>query len=500
MKKLTFVSVVMLILSASCAWAETATESEALNMAQNWVTRVITNFGGWGGSAQAKVVGIQPFMRGDRQLGYFCPVEPRGYLVVSLYKELAPVKAYSETDTLDPKSDEGMADIIKGGLERMINAAERRVGKMASPATMDLSAIVEIDYKPVWSQLAVKPAVYSAVSEPAEILANYQEGQTLLTSAWHQAWPYNDQCRLGDWDFELGQWVPCADPDQHGHVLVGCVATAGAQIMRYWCWPPSRVDDSADPYDWPNTPGTVTGASPAAEIDAVAELCHEVGVACDMDYGCDASSAYNYNWFYRDMIDAYEEDFRYSPSAEIAYRDDWTAVEWFDRMKAQFNVNRPVQYGIPAHSLVSDGWRETGDPVVREHHMNYGWRNTNYNTWYVLDALHDGDPDEEEMIRGIRPLNCFDGVVSGAYPLPELPYGYVDQDATCSDSAAFASGYNLQFLPNATLTCTSTTDSLRIYGTGSENTRLFTRGDPSRGVHIVGSAIKMSHGGTVVFR
>ncbi len=45
-----------------------------------------------------------------------------------------------------------------------------------------------------------------------------------LTSKWGQGSPYNDQCPA----------VPSTPPE---HTVVGCVATAMAQIMNYWKWP-----------------------------------------------------------------------------------------------------------------------------------------------------------------------------------------------------------------------------------------------------------------------
>ena len=467
--------------------AEVATEREALSMAQNWTTRVIRTFGSWGGSPYARVLGIQPFNRGDRQLGYFCPVEPRGYLVVSLHKELAPVKAYSETDTLDPSSNEGIADVIKGGLERMISAAERQVGKVALAAEADLSAVVEIDYSPVWEQMAIEPAIYTAMALPASVPADYQEGQVMLTTAWHQFWPYNDQCP------NLG----CTDPDLNGRAPVGCVATAGAQLMRYWYWPPyGSGSPYSDTYDWPNMPDTIDANSTAAEINAVAELGREIGIAVGMSYACGGSESFTY-----DMEGVYENHYRYSTSCARRNRPDYSAIDWFNRIKSQCNNNRPVHYRIPGHSIVGDGWRETGSPVVREYHMNYGWRNAGNNTWYVLDALQGGNPDDEYMLESIVPVQALGSSVSGAYSVPTFPYRYVDQDAVCSAGATFDAGHNIQFLPNITLTGTSAADPLRINGTSADNTRLFTRGDDGRGALISGAgAIKMTSGGEIVFR
>ena len=53
-------------------------------------------------------------------------------------------------------------------------------------------------------------------------------------------------------------------------------------------------------------------------------------------------------------------------------------------MKYEFNYNRPVMYFIPGHAIVGDGWREYGDPLVREYHMNYGWTGTGSDAWYGL--------------------------------------------------------------------------------------------------------------------
>ena len=73
------------------------------------------------------------------------------------------------------------------------------------------------------------------------------------------------------------------------------------------------------------------------------------------------------------MEDVYEDHYRYSTACARRNRDDYSAVAWFNRMKTQFNLNRPVQYRIPDHSIVGDGWQEIGSTPIRQYHMNYGW-------------------------------------------------------------------------------------------------------------------------------
>ncbi len=72
-------------------------------------------------------------------------------------------------------------------------------------------------------------------------------------------------------------------------------------------------------------------------------------------------------------------------------------------MKAQFNLNRPVQYRCltewGGHSILSDGWREVGsDPVIMQYHMNYGFDETSWNAWYTVDELPGSSTNSEFIV------------------------------------------------------------------------------------------------------
>ena len=64
-------------------------------------------------------------------LGYFVPVEPAGFVVVSLRRELEPVKAYSDESDLDTAVDVGPAALIKDGMARILDAVETEAGSVA---------------------------------------------------------------------------------------------------------------------------------------------------------------------------------------------------------------------------------------------------------------------------------------------------------------------------------------------------------------------------------
>ena len=530
--------IIMAILIASLAiiapispvHAEMATMDEALTVANNWITLIIHEGGDWGGSETAEVEEIEEFKRGERVIGYFCPVKPKGYIVLSLRKELAPVKAYSATCDLDPESDVGMADLLKGNMERILNWIEQQVGPIESARAEDMGSILEINYRQAWEELEGDVETFKEDLESGGEEMNYQEGDVLLSSSWHQCEPYNPLCPTGNTgctDCCPGKPRIC---DPCFPTLVGCVATAGSQIMNYWSWPPYGVgsdshtwdgDDScggpvgggtlnatfSDYYDWRHMANRYVWDSgqnrwedengnplTQAHLDAVAELCYEVGVDVEMDYGVCISDAWTF-----DMEDVYEDHYRYSTDCGRTDRKYYSAVNWFNRMKTQFNANRPVQYRIPGHSLLSDGWQEIGNtPIIRQYHMNYGW-DDGCNAWYTLDALYGGNASEEYMLENIYPAQALGNWLSGTYSRVAFPYRYFDRDAT-GHSATFEAGQYLQFLPDITVTCTSTTGgSILFEGSSSHNTRLFTRGDRTKGVRIYDGAIKLNRYGSVKF-
>jgi len=196
-----------------------------------------------------------------------------------------------------------------------------------------------------------------------------------------------------------------------------------------------------------------------------------------------------------DMEGVYEGHYRYSDWCLKRDRDDYPAdgIAWFNGMKDQFNWNRPVQYKIPGHSIVADGWQEIGSTPTRQYHLNWG-HGDGKTTWYTLDAIPGSNIDEEYRLENILPAQFLGYSLSGTYSRDaSFPYRYFNIDAT--GSATFEAGQNLQFLPRITVTG----GNIRFVGTSSYNTRLFTRGDTSGGVRIYNGGIRLYQNGGIKF-
>jgi hypothetical protein len=486
------ISLAVSVVFALPATADMVTKDEALTVAKNWVNLIIQKEGNWGDSETASVQEIQEFKLGERTVGYYCRVSPKGNVVISLHKELAPVKAYSEISDLDPASDKRMTGFIKRDMQRTLDKLEKQAGTVELAKSEDVQTITKTDQRDTWEKLEQDVQTFAAGLESGEIALAYQPDTYLLSSNWNQDSPYNQNCPGGD---------GCS------HCPVGCVALAGAQIMRYWAWPP-------DDFEWVNMPDVLDSnepsTSPPAQIAAVAELCSIVGDYAGVDYDCcDGSAA----WCgdkpgMADMLDAYENHFQYSNDAYFDLRVGNSNDEWFDMIMNNINENRPLQYctcefdfpGVAAHSLVLDGWKVVGSTF-------YGHMNDGLLEWVDMTNL----PGAEGAIKNVKPVQSLGNWLSGdppddpvQYDVPSFPYRYFDQDAT-GRNVTFAAGHNLQFLPGVTVRGTSPEgDYIRFVGTPSDNTWFHSvKGTPSGGldasIRILDGGIRLYNTGSIRF-
>ncbi|MBP5476810.1 MAG: C10 family peptidase [Paludibacteraceae bacterium] len=214
--------------------------------------------------------------------------------------------------------------------------------------------------------------------------------------------------------------------------LTGCVATAAAQVMRFWKYPAQgtgshsytssglRKQVSADfnvPYDWDNMLESYSGSYNATQASAIATLMFHCGVACDMDYSYnDGSAAYT-----DDMAAGLTKYFGYRVSkfvTQISARDyggaaNFTPAEYSvkttqirDYIYADLEQGRPVilggndTYGEGGHEFVCDGRDANG-----RLHINWGWSGDG-NGYFAITALdYDGYEFSSDLdaILGVEP-------------------------------------------------------------------------------------------------
>lgn len=451
---------VVVCVCCTAAFGQPVSADQARTVAQNQVDRVIARMGSWGDAPQAQATDVQAFGRGGRDLGYFVTVEPQGCVVLFNNRRLPVVKAYSTTGRIDITRNDGPADLVKGRMLKTVDRKEKQLGKPFADAPEGDGQEVPVAGDPAqaWDAM-LEGQIDVAVGPPTTTYQgmDYQPGQVLLSTHWVQGYPYNDQC----------PYLGCSG-QPNGRALVGCVATAGVQILRYWSWPPcNAAGDYVDAYTWTNMPATINASSPQSQIDCVAAASASVGNSVGMDYGCGSSSAYT-----EDMEQVFEN--RRYPNAGVADRSAFTDSEWYDRVTSQVSQNQPVQYKVDEHSIVCDGWYTEVVGGVTEwwYHFNYGW-GAGSDIWYLFDQYPLEVGDEEYMVRRISPDVSLGQVLSGSYTRQTLsvnhfdrPARYFNRDCT-GENASFLAGQGLQYVrPGLWIRNTGTlsTDAISFYG------------------------------------
>ena len=241
----------------------------------------------------------------------------------------------------------------------------------------------------------VRKAAHRAPSNLPESVA------PLLTTTWDQGQYYNALC-------------PADANGPAGHVLTGCVATAMAQIINYWGEPVHgrgihRYDSNygslevnfiESNYDFSNMPDALTGESSAEQVNAVAKLLYDCGVAVNMGYAAGESAAFD-----QEARAAFINFFRFSPDLSFAEKAYFSNDEWNNLLRQNLAANQPVYYcgqGTGGHAFVCDGYKADD-----YYHFNFGWGGL-ADGWFQTSAVSPNGSDfnsSQSAIVGIVPDN-----------------------------------------------------------------------------------------------
>ncbi len=222
----------------------------------------------------------------------------------------------------------------------------------------------------------------------------------LVQTLWDQPSPYNALCPGGS--------------------LTGCVATAMAQIMRYWKWPVKGTGSSS--YNCPgygtlsanygnttyNLSNMPTGTVNSANND-VATLMYQCGVSVEMDYAPSgsASSVTIYDNPGACSQISYSKYFGYDVrTIKNLERFDYTDQNWINIIENELNAGRPLQYnGLNPSDGIGHDWVCDGYDANNYLHMNWGFSGSN-NGYYSINLLNPGSynyPAEHSVLIGIEP-------------------------------------------------------------------------------------------------
>ena len=272
-----------------------------------------------------------------------------GFVIIAGDDAVAPVLGYTSTGAFD-------ANNLPEGLKDLLKSYEQQIAALGK------------NYK----------------ANTTSTRAEFTGEKLLNTAKWNQGAPFN-------------KYTP-------NNYVTGCVATAGAIVMKHHGYPAKGVGSHSytwngqnltasfeHDYDWANMPGRYTGDNDAA-FDGVARLMSDLGIAVNMQYANGGSAS-----ALEDLVTALKKYFGYSKYARHLKIEDLGAEAWNGRLRAEIDANRPVLYAasdanVGGHSFVIDGYKNESFSV------NWGWGGY-CNGFYRVGALNpevDGTPQGDQ--------------------------------------------------------------------------------------------------------
>ncbi len=311
----------------------------------------------------------------------------KGFVIVSAEDAAYPIIGYSDEGSF-------VAPVANNNVYYWL---QLRKSEVAAIRTQNIAATADIAN--AWATY-VTPNANHILTHNAAV--SRDSVLPLCRTYWDQAPYYNALCPGGS--------------------VTGCVATAMAQIMKYWSYPSTGISSSCydettnrgysenygqlcasydtSHYDWAAMPIEL-GKNNAQ----VAELMYDCGVSVDMDYSPSESgaqvigggaSAYN----------SYTAYFGYDANLiNSAFYQNYSQANWIALLESELNNKRPMQFeGTDpkqgGHSWVCDGYSATN-----EMHMNWGWSGQD-DGYYAVTLLNPNGFDFSEyigVIYGIQP-------------------------------------------------------------------------------------------------
>jgi hypothetical protein len=372
------------LLLAGGAHAAPVSRQQALDAASAWLSLSPDAMG----KPHGRLAGTATTVKDSTGQPEFYAVDlaPQGFVVIAADDAVEPVIAFSTTDNFQAVPGHPLYDLLRTDLPARIFRA-----RASHAGTRDK-----------WTKLralaaAPKPQATGG-NAPGASVSSVDDVRVapFVQSTWNQLTSYN-----------LPVYNYYTPPHAAGNVnnyYTGCVATMLGQIMRFYQWPQTGVgtgsfqiqvgnssenrslrggDGAGGAYAWDQMPLSPSQSISVTQQQAIGALLADAGVASNMDYDSNGSSAYI-------SATVLTKTFHYA-NAELTYS---ALSEVEVALQANLDAGMPVGLGIydgnEGHAVVADGYGY--DDSTLYHHLNLGWSGA-FDAWYNLPTIDAGGYD-----------------------------------------------------------------------------------------------------------
>lgn len=342
-----------------------------------------------------------------------------GFVIVSADDNVQPILGYSDEANFNasniPKNTQKWFELYKNQIRYIIQ-------KNLSPSS---------DIVSNWNDLLSGQVPNNNAGKKGAV-------NPLLQTKWDQGQYYNELCPY--------------DNAASERVVTGSVATAMAQIMKFWNYPASgtgyhsyfhnkygtlSANFANTYYDWSTMPNIVD--YPRNELATIMFHC---GVSVDMNYDIASnggSGAYLIaagSHLANNSETALKTYFGYKASLKGVKKSDYTEQQWIAMLKTELDAGRPILHSGAGshggHCFVADGYDNNNF-----FHFNWGWGGSS-DGFFNVNALNPGTigigggtggfNSDQEAVIGIEPpsstptsiLNLTADVIASS---PSIEYG-----------------------------------------------------------------------------
>ena len=406
-----------------------------------------------------------------------------GYVIVSPDDSTEPIIAFSSGARLDETPGSPLYLIAARDMGRRLNAV--RKSTVSDPRTAAYASRVKS--KPKWETFRTPIASMNLIASGS---ATPSDTQTILSdmcvapliqSKWDQGMISTTSASSG---------VDCYNyytPGPSGwmaggtsNYVCGCVATAMAQVMRYYQWPQTGVGTSyhyigitdtpyqvqlrggngvGGAYAWSSMPlDPVASNATVAQCQQIGALTYDAGLSVSMDYNngnSGQSGAYQFNyddWHYGDSNgNPMTATFRYSNSILSVNYSVGIGAVLMTMLNTNLDAGCPsilsIQSASDGHCVVCDGYGYNAGTLY--HHLNMGWSGQN-DVWYALPEVN-------------TPGDNFTVVSECDYNIFPIGTGEIISGRITDSGGGAISGVVVSCLKNSVPVCSSTTGATGIY-------------------------------------
>ncbi len=325
-------------------------------------------------------------------LYHVASLNPSGFVIISADDQIEPIIGFAPAGDFDPSLQNALGALVA----RDLPARHARVKALAAAGVRDTPSPA----KSKWDKFVTNGLLAAGIKSSLASVSDVRVAP-LIQTLW-------DQTTTTDKFACYNYYTPPFSAGNADNYPSGCVATAMAQLMRFYQWPTTAVgtssfvitvdgvdenrslrggNGSGGAYVWGSMPLNPATGSTLVQRQAIGALLQDAGVAAHMEYSPDGSGAYM-----SAAKAALVTTFGYGNAVNGASNKGNIGSGLIAMVNPNLDAGFPVLFGISddgnsGHAIVADGYGYSQATLY--HHLNLGWGG-DANAWYNLPTIDTG--------------------------------------------------------------------------------------------------------------